>query len=263
MATTSPQVKVPPRGSPSVARAVAILTVMSDRPSGWTLTQLAAELGLAKSSTLSIMTSLESSGYVTRNGNEYVLDLGVLRPAAGFLRGLDITETFKNSVTSCTLLRHEIAHLAVLSGTQVTFIARHVGRQPLPVTGLVGDRFPASITAVGLALLAELTDEQVIALYSTPDAAFPRWTSQSTRSLDELLTKLAGVRERGYSIDDGETHPGVLGLGVVVHHAGNLTQDFAMSSSLVREGLTDERREQALAEIMSVRDRLQTFSQLD
>lgn len=262
MATT-PHVKVPPRGSPSVARAAAILNVMSERPSGWTLTQLAAELGLAKSSTLSIMTSLESSGYVTRNGNEYYLDLGVLRPAAGFLRGLDITEIFKNSVASCTLLSREIAHLAVLSGTKVTFIARHVGRQPLPVTGLVGDRFPASITAVGLALLSELSDDQVVAAYSTPGADFPRWTSQSTRSLDELLTKLAGVRERGYAIDDGETHPGVLGLGVVVHHTGNLTQDFAMSSSLVREGLTSARREAALAELIGVRDRLETFSQLD
>ena len=260
--TSDSHVRVPPRGSPSVSRAAAILNVMSDRPGGWSLTQLAGGLGLAKSSTLTIMTSLEAAGFVTRNGTAYHLDLGVLRPAAGFLRGLDITETFKNAIANSRVLGDQIAHLGVLCGTSVTFLARHLGRPPLPVTGMVGDRFPASITAVGAALLAQCTDAQIRASYAGAESAFPRWTSRSTRRLEDLLAKVDVVRRRGYAVDDGETHPGVYAFGVVVRYTGNLTQDFAISVSLEREGLSRQRWEEVLAELVSVRDGLETISQL-
>lgn len=256
------QVVVPPRGSPSVSRAAAILNLLAQRPGGWSLTQIAAALGLAKSSTLSIMISLEAAGLVSRSDNSYELDVGVLTPAGGFLRGVDIVTLFRRHLAASPLLSGEIAHLALLAGTEVTYIARHIGRPPLPVTANVGDRFPASITSVGAALLAEETDAEIERRYARADAAFPRWTTASTPDLATLLVKVQRARENGYSIDEGETHPNVVAYGLVVHRVGNHVQDLGMSASLQLDQSTPEQRAEMLAELRRIRDALEEGNEL-
>lgn len=256
-----PLVKVPPRGSPSVSRAAAILNLVASRPDGWSLTQIASALGLAKSSTLAIMTSLEAAGLVSRTDNTYELDVGVLGPAGGFLRGIDVVSDFKRQLAASPMLRDEIAHLGLLAGRDVTFIARHAGRPPLPVTGSVGDRFPAAITAAGTILLAQLSDDELAELYPD-DSAFPKWTPKSTSSLTELMAKIERVRADGFAVDEGETHPNVLGLGMLVHREGKFAQDFSISTSLQIDRARPKMRRQALDELRAVRDALQTGNEL-
>ncbi len=198
---------------------------------------------------------------VTRTEHFYDLDIGVLTPAGGFLRGSDSITQFKRQIVASELLSGELAHLAVLAGREVTYIARHVGREPLPVTAGVGDRFPASITAVGVALLAQLTDDQIVDLYGDLER-FPRWSARSTADLPHLLSKLRETREAGYSVDDGETYPSVFAYGLIVHRVGNHAQDFSMSVSLLRDDLTPKRQAQALEELMGVRDALEAGNDL-
>ncbi|MCB0884954.1 MAG: helix-turn-helix domain-containing protein, partial [Propionibacteriaceae bacterium] len=62
---------------------MAILNLIAQRPGGWSLTKIASSLGLAKSSVLTILTSLEAAGMVSRTDNYYDLDVGVLTPAGG------------------------------------------------------------------------------------------------------------------------------------------------------------------------------------
>ncbi|NIH58092.1 DNA-binding IclR family transcriptional regulator [Brooklawnia cerclae] len=224
---------------------------MATRPGGWSLTQIASALGLAKSSTLTIMTSLEAAGLVARADNYYELDVGVLTPAGGFLKGVDIVSLFKRRIATSPLLKNEIAHLAVLGGRDVIYISRHIGRSPLPVTAQVGDRFPASITAVGAALLAQMPDDEVVALFQGA-GEFPQWTSRSTPDLEALLAKVHHVREIGYAVDDGETHPNVFAFGLVVHRVGNFVQDVAISTSLSRDPLDAEHRDKALSELRTI-----------
>lgn len=254
-------VKVPPRGSPSVSRAAAILNLMASRPDGWSLTQIASELGLAKSSTLSIMLSLEQAGMVSRTDNVYELDIGVLAPAGGFLRGVDVVSDFKRRIAASPMLAGEIGHLGLLVGPDVTYIARHTGRPPLPVTAGVGDRFPASITAAGTVLLAQLSDDDIARLYPDPEA-FPQWTRKSTRNLPQLMAKIQRTRADGYAVDEGETHPNVLGLGMLVHRVGKFAQDFSISTSLQIDKATAKVRRQALVELRSIRDALETGNEL-
>lgn len=252
-----PLVNVPPRGSPSVSRAAAILNLMASRPDGWSLTQIASALGLAKSSTLSIMTSLEAAGLVSRTENTYDLDVGVLGPAGGFLRGVDVVRDFKRQLAASPTLSGEIAHLGLLAGRDVTYIARHTGRPPLPVTGSVGDRFPASITAAGTVLLAQLSDEALAQLYCD-DSTFQKWTPKSTSNLTELMVKIERVRADGFAVDEGETHPNVLGLGMLVRRVGKFAQDFSISTSLQIDRAKAAVRRQALTELRAIRDALQT-----
>lgn len=70
-------------------------------------------------------------------------------------------------------LRHELVKVAVLDGTDVLYLARREGRAPLRLSASIGDRFLAAPTAVGNALLAELSAEVVAGRFAS-EAAFPR-----------------------------------------------------------------------------------------
>ena len=46
------------------------------------------------------------------------------------------------------VIQGELAQIAALDGTKVLYLGRHEGRAPLRLSATIGDRFPASITAV-------------------------------------------------------------------------------------------------------------------
>ena len=50
----------------------------------------------------------------------------------------------------------ETVQLAVLDGLEMTYLARHDGRQPVRLTSQIGRRLPATVTATGKAALASL-----------------------------------------------------------------------------------------------------------
>ena len=96
----------------------------------------------------------------------------------------------------------------------------HEGRERFPLSASVGDRYPASATAVGTALLSELTPEQVAELYWDP-REFVGFTERSTTTLAQLQAKLDQTRDHGYALDEGEVHSTVLGLAVLVPGRGS------------------------------------------
>lgn len=245
-------VVVPPRGSQSAARAGAILDLLAERQVPMTLTEIAVSLMLAKSSTLAVLVSLEDAGLVRRGDTGYELDLGVVRLATSFLDGVDVVNQFKSLVLHYPGLSQEIVHLSVLSGREVTYVARYTGRASLPSTARVGDCFPASLASAGTALLTELDDDAIRRLFDAKDA-FPRWTSTSTKSITALLAKVHKARRLGYAVDDGETHSDAVGYAVCVRHHGPHQQDFGLGYSFRRLSQPEATAGQLIDELRSLR----------
>ena len=125
-------------------------------------------------------------------------------------------------------------------GAQVLYLAVYEGRQRFPMSASVGDRYPASVTAVGTALLSELTPTQIAELY-WDTSNLVGFTKKSTSTLAELQEKLERTRERGYAVDEGEVHPTVLGLAIPIP-GGSGEPSFAIGVSIVHPtGSADER----------------------
>lgn len=256
-------VSVPVRGSQSASRAASVLFLLADEGRPLSLTQVAQQLGLAKSSTLSVLVSLEAARLVRREGNEYALGLGTVELGGAFLQNHDVASEFRRAAPEMPRLSREVLQLAALNGTRVIYLGRHTGRSPMAFTASVGDQFPASITAVGNALLAGLSDAEIRATYAVDPDPFPQWTGASTRSIDELIAKVQRARERGYATDDGETHPDVFGIAVLVRRPSRFTHDIAVGASLrPRRSLTAADHEALTTELLELRDRLESASRM-
>jgi DNA-binding IclR family transcriptional regulator len=148
-----------------------------------------------------------------------------------YLRSFDQVREFYRLTGSSEGLSGELVNLAILDGVDAIYIARHEGAAPLRLSAGVGDRLPAALTAVGAALLGSLAPEDVARRFK--GYRWPRLTERSTTSLAGLKRKLAADRGRGYALDQGESTPGVIGIGLPVPPARPGAQAWGLGVSLI------------------------------
>ena len=222
--------------SPAAYRAGLLLELLARRAEPLPLTSLANELGLAKSSALNLLVSLEASGMVRRTPAGWVLGFKVLELSRAALTSTEVAAEFHRATSTSRALVGETVVLAVLDGTDVVYVARHDGHQPVRFVNEIGTRNPAVVTALGRAMLASLSDDE-LARRLGDAGRLPVRTERSLRTVDQLRGDLDGVRERGYAIDDEQGVAGIRCFSVPVGSPGTPT---AVSVSLVADRSTPE-----------------------
>jgi DNA-binding IclR family transcriptional regulator len=108
----------------------------------------------------------------------------------------------------------ETCSLIVLEGTNSLFLDAIECDRPVRTTSRVGLIRPAHCTSGGKALLAELSDQEVVRRY--PDEELGGVTPYSITSRSELLEELARVREQGYAISNRENEPDIAAIASVI-----------------------------------------------
>lgn len=249
-ASSAQQVDLPDRDpAPAVTRSIRILGLLADAQGrALPLTAIAKAIGAAKSSTSNLCAVLEDARLIQRVDAGYVLGYRTVELGGSYLRSFDQVREFYRFIAASRFLVNEVVQIAMLDGSDVLYLARHEGRAPLRLSAGIGDRFPAAPTAVGNALLAALPPSEVAARFGDGEH-FPRRTERSTSSLAELQGKLETVRERGYAIDLGEVHPGVVGIARRIPPRTSGSQPLAIGASLMEADLTDAVRDGIVAEL--------------
>ena len=237
---------------PALTRAMSIVDLLADAgQAGLTVADIAARTGIAKSTTALLCSVLEDEGMARRHDGRYRLGRRFLGLAADYLATVDDLEEFYALVRRLPIISREAARLALIDGTDVIYLARYeAAGRPRRVTGGIGDRFPASITATGKAMLATLPAEAVEDRFR--GKLFPRSTERSIQSLPDLLRDLAEVRERGYAIDDEETNLGQVCYSVAVQNAPGEVATLAVSSTMSRQRSTELSPADVVAELQQL-----------
>jgi DNA-binding IclR family transcriptional regulator len=195
--------------APAVTRASAILDLLAENqgmPAG--PSELARRLGLPKSSIANVCAALADAGLLRRVGTGFALGRKLAELGGAYLASVDQVQEFYEACRELETGSDETIQLAVLDGTEMTYLARHDGRQPVRLTSQIGRRLPASVTATGKAALATLDPEEVASRFAGKD--LPQLTRRSLRNLDALLADLEVIRTQGYAMDDEETVEGVV-----------------------------------------------------
>jgi len=238
---------------PSVVRAVRILEAVGSAPRPPTLGELARALGIPKSTTHDLCTTLVQERLLTRSPDgRFRLGVRVLELYRAYDAASDLSAAF-TEVCDELLPRHEeTLVLSVLDGREVVYVACRNGSQPIAVNYRIGLRLPAHCTATGKAILSTLPEERVRELFGEGD--LPRPTRYSLGSVDELVRELEATRRRGYSVDDEETVEGMCCVGAPVRGRGDLRAAVAFST--VKARLTPARREELARQVMALAQRL-------
>ena len=238
--------------APAVVRAAAILDLLASAAISGTpppsLSDVARRTGLPKSSVANICAALLQAGLIRRVGSGFGLGRRLAELGGAYLSTVDQVQIFHEVTDQLGVVSAEIAHLAVLDGLDITYIARHEGRQSLRIASEIGRRLPASCTALGKAALATLAPEDLRERLRSV-RTLPTLTPRSHRDVPSLLADLDLVRERGYGVDDEETSEGILCLGVAVPRGGPDEPQYAVSATLLKARVDDALRSALVADL--------------
>lgn len=232
--------------APAVQKAIRILDLLAASPGRpKPLSDIARALGIAKSSTSNLCASLEEGGLIRRTASGFLLGRRSVELGSAYLAGFDQIREFYRLCEESEVLQRQLVQIAMLDGVRALYLAVYEGRERFPLSASVGDRYPASATAVGTALLAELPPEQIEALFREPNHLVSL-TNRSTLDLATLQAKLETTRRNGYAEDDGEVHPSVFALATLVPSTRMAEPSFAIGVSLVHPSDTPEERASVL-----------------
>jgi IclR family transcriptional regulator, blcABC operon repressor len=227
--------------APAVTRAAAILEVLAENPSVPAgPSELARRLGLPKSSIANICNALADTGLVRRIGTGFALGRKLAELGGAYLAAVDLVQEFYDASRELPTASDETVQLAVLDGLEMTYLARHDGRQQVRLTSGIGRRLPATVTATGKAALATLDDRELdrrLAGVTT----LPVFTANSIGSVDAFRAEIDEVRLRGHAIDNEETVEGVVCLGIAIPARRPGEGPYAASVTLLKARATDER----------------------
>jgi DNA-binding IclR family transcriptional regulator len=228
---------------------VAVLDLLADSDGEpLTVSDLSRRLKLPKSSTANICTTLVDNELAARRGAGYVLGRKLAEYGGRYLSTVNEINEFYQLCHRSPILSRETVRAAVLDGLDVLYLARHDGLRPLRLTANIGDRFPASCTATGKAMMATL-DPAVLQDRLRGVSTLPALTDRSLTSVPELLAELERVRERGWSVDDEETTIGVTCFAVAVG-AADMPARFGISVTVLTSRLAEDVDRESLIEAL-------------
>ncbi|HUA43360.1 MAG TPA: IclR family transcriptional regulator [Streptosporangiaceae bacterium] len=202
--------------SPAVVSAFRLLDLLIERPNGARLSDLARELGLPKSSALRILGTMCQIGVVRRDettGN-YQSGTRLLDYAKAPLNSeMDLVREFYRVAEPMHAEFNETVQLAVLSATDVMFIARIDSTKVVRLVTQIGRRLPAHATAVGKAILAFSEPADVDRIIA---AGLPRLTASTITDSAAFRAELDRARQNGYATESEESSPNLSCLSAPV-----------------------------------------------
>lgn len=199
--------------APAVTRSIRLLGLLADATRPLTLTELAGELRLAKSSTANLCLALEAGRMIERVPRGYRLAVRTAELGGAFAAQFNQVREFYAVCESSEVLSNELVQIALLDDRDSLYIARHEGRQTSHLGTPLGSRLPAALSASGRALLMTFSDDDVRALF---ERSLPATSPADESAIDvgALLLTLSTARERGWALDEEESFPGVVGVAV-------------------------------------------------
>lgn len=241
-----------PQLVPAVARATAILELLGETGHALASNEIARRLDIPKSSTANICLELEAAGLVVRRDAGYALGRKLVELGGQYLGSIDALREYYDLCASLPVMSREGSRIAILDGTDVLYLGRYEGRQQIRLTANIGDRFPATCTATGKALLALLPPGEAEERYREKPSAFVKLTDKSIKNVTELKKDLQLTRERGYSIDDEEATPGVICFAKSVSGFRGDQNSIAVSVTVLKQRLTPNFRQLLLNDLTAM-----------
>ncbi len=205
---------------PALARGVSILDVVATSKQNLTITEIAARVGLAKSSVHGLCkTLIELNLLVCRTGQTYFLGPHVMRWANRFVQESDLAIEFVRILDESSQLPGATITLSVLEGSEVVYLAVRNSKLPVGFDFHSGMLLPAAFTATGKSLLSYMSDTEVRKLIGN---SFPEpLTDHSVQDFSQLMRELKQIRGRGYSIDNQQVKDGMICFGASVLNSEN------------------------------------------
>lgn len=190
--------------SQSIHRAALVLEHVSVRPR--TQSEIAALLDVHRSTALRILQTLTEAGLTRRRPDgTYGIGYRLAGLASLAAEQFDLRDIARPTIAELGRECGHTIHLAVLDGAQIVYADKIESAGPVRMHSQVGQPVRLHTSGVSKAILAwqdTAIVDRMLAGYE-----YERFTDTTITSREAFDADLAGIRERGWAVDDGEFEP--------------------------------------------------------
>lgn len=210
------------------------------------VSEIARAVGLPKSTVTVHLQTLLELGYVVKNDEgTYRASLRFLEHGGQIRKHIDLYHAARAQVDELSNQVGEVATIGYEEADQRVLLYRTEPIEGLSDNAPVGQFTQMHWTALGKALLAQKSDEEIAAVVDT--FGLPKATDHTITDRDELMAEVERIRERGYSVEDEERVEGIRSVAVPLDVEGIAA---AISIAGPKYRLTDERVRDELVEAL-------------
>ncbi|MGD8363739.1 MAG: IclR family transcriptional regulator [Desulfobacterales bacterium] len=235
--------------APIVKKTFKVLRRIARTPNGLTLSDLARELGIGKSTVHGIISALEEEGAIIRDPRTKKFALGVTLFELGRSAHarIDLKDAARPFMEELMAHIRESVFLGVRNLDHVTIIDIVESTHNLKITSPVGTTIPLLAGATGKLFLAAMPEGQVTELLR--DKGLPRYTEHTITDQRRYLQEIRKVRREGVAFDDEEYISGVRAAAAPIKTGGQ-----SMSAIWVvgfKPSMNDEKMQQLVTHMKS------------
>lgn len=230
----------------SIDRAIQVLQCFQKNEK-LGLTEISKTLGLHKSTTYGIVSTLKNNGFLYKNEEtgKYQLGIELYRIAAHVQ--IDLRDLCQPHIRQLCDTTGETINLVIPDGCNIIFIEKRESEHSVRISTSIGKRLPMYCTGVGKAILSFLPPAEASLLLDR--SRLVPYTQNTLTSKDALLSEMEKIRERGFALDMEELEYGLICVAVPIMDL-NDRPVAALSCSGPKHRMGGERIEMISATLM-------------
>ena len=183
-------------GTQTLARGLEVIDAVANGST--TLTDLAAAIGLTRSTTHRLAATLVERRYLVFSRNDgYALGPKLLELGYVTGRRMDLPRVAREHLEALADLTKDTVHLGILDGERALYLDKIQGSRRVEVSSRIGDRQPLRSTGLGKALILD-ADEKQWRQYYDHEA---RLGNGYDVPLDVWLRRMREYSKEGYAFD--------------------------------------------------------------
>lgn len=252
--------KIPKYPVQTVEKALEIIELLTGNQyiDGVSISELSKELELGKSTVHRIIETMEAKGYIHQDNDtkKYHLSWKL------FELGNSIPRRRNLFTMDTTLLQalcdkfQETVNMGVRVDDSVVTIHKINPTSSLIANLQIGTREALHATAMGKALMSQMTREEIVKLLGT--GPYEQFTSKTIKDVDQLTENINIIRGRGYSLDDEEYSAGLTCISVPLKNYRNeIVAAISISGATIR--MTEDKLNEIQKELKHVAERLSAY----
>jgi len=220
----------------SIDRALQVLELYNLEKAEWGVTEISKALNIYKSNVHNILSTLTEKGFVKKDPktDKYKLGIKFFELGSIVIKNMDLRKIAYPYIEKLSKEFNETVHLGVLDKGRVVSIEREESDKSLCSHIEIGKRTPLHCTAVGKAIMAYLSEDEV-SLLIVKEKELEKFTENTITTKKDLENEFKKIREQGYAVDDMEHEEGVRCVaGPIRDYTGKVIASMSISGPAFR-----------------------------
>lgn len=244
----------------TVEKALEVFNLLSKDQyrEGISISELSKELELGKSTVHRVLETMVAKNYIDQSEETKKYQLGWKLFEVGNVipRQRNLYRVDNRILQDLCDTSQETVNLGVRVKDSVVTIFKTSPKTSLIANLQIGAREPLHATAMGKALISEMTREEVINIMG--EGNYENFTSNTIATIDNLITELEKIRRQGYSVDDEEVCAGLTCVAMPVRDFKNeIVAAVSVSGASIR--MTYNKIQEIQEDLQEATDKLSAF----